>query len=444
MSESAPSQSAISDDGTKPQQAGQKAERLGQLELRLGVEGDLNDQLVEQNGRDRDGEGAGVGGGRGRNTRNPSNEQYQAVPENPFWRPIGPRAASTFSIDVDTASYTNVRKYLQSGSLPPPDAVRAEEFINYFSYDYPQPEDGQPIAVDLKLFGCPWNAQHSLLRVGLHGRVVESDKRPATNIVYLVDVSGSMRSDDKLPLLKRGLQMMADRLTENDTVSIVTYAGNAGVALQPTNGTEQKKIIEVIESLQANGSTNGSAGINLAYQLAQEHFITEGVNRVILATDGDLNVGVTSNEALVQLIKEKAAGGVYLTVLGFGTGNLKDAKLEGLADNGNGVYAYIDSITEAHRVLVQQMAANLVTIAKDVKIQVEFNPLQVAGYRLIGYENRVMPNKDFHDPTKDAGEIGAGHTVTALYEVVPISAMLAANNEAPEAGFEVSKTDRRQ
>jgi secreted protein with Ig-like and vWFA domain len=353
-----------------------------------------------------------------------ANEAYRAVPENPFWRPIGEQAMSTFSIDVDTASYANVRRFLNEGSLPPAEAVRLEEFINYFHYNYPQPEGNEPFAVDLKLFGCPWNAQHSLLRVGLQGREIKSEKRPISNIVYLVDVSGSMSSDDKLPLLKRGLTMMVDHLSENDTVSIVTYAGDAGVRLEPTNGTNKKKILDAIDSLGSGGSTNGAAGIEAAYRLAQQNFVKDGANRVILMTDGDLNVGVTSDEALVALIKEKAASGVFLTVLGFGTGNLKDAKLEGLADNGNGIYGYIDSLGEAHKVLVEQMSGSLVTIAKDVKIQIEFNPAQVAGYRLIGYENRVMANQDFANDRKDAGDIGAGHTVTALYEIVPVGAML--------------------
>lgn len=356
--------------------------------------------------------------------RNSANEQYRSIPENPFWRPIGERAMSTFSIDVDTASYANVRRFLNEGSLPPAEAVRLEEFVNYFHYEYPQPEGNEPFAVDLKLFGCPWNAQHSLLRVGLQGREIKAEKRPISNIVYLVDVSGSMSSDDKLPLLKRRLAMMVDHLSENDTVSIVTYAGNAGVRLEPTNGSNKKKILDAIDLLGSGGSTNGAAGIEAAYQLAQQNFVQDGANRVILMTDGDLNVGVTSDEALVTLIKEKAASGVFLTVLGFGTGNLKDAKLEGLADNGNGIYGYIDSLGEAHKVLVAQMSGSLVTIAKDVKIQIEFNPAQVAGYRLIGYENRVMPNQDFANDRKDAGEINAGHTVTALYEIVPVGATL--------------------
>jgi Ca-activated chloride channel family protein len=364
-------------------------------------------------------------------TRSSANESYKSIPENPFWRPIGEQAMSTFSVDVDTASYANMRRFLNDGTLPPPQAVRLEEFINYFHYDYPQPIGTEPFAVDLKLFGCPWNAQHSLLRVGLQGREIKAEKRPISNIVYLVDVSGSMSNDDKLPLLKRGLAMMADHLSENDTVSIVTYAGNAGVRLEPTNGSNKKKILEAIDSLQSGGSTNGAAGIDVAYRLAQQNFAKEGANRVILMTDGDLNVGVTSDEALVALIKEKAASGVFLTVLGFGTGNLKDSKLEGLADNGNGIYGYIDSIREAHKVLVEQMSGSLVTIAKDVKIQLEFNPAQVAGYRLIGYENRVMANQDFANDRKDAGEIGAGHTVTALYEIVPVGATL--DTEAPNA-----------
>ena len=316
-----------------------------------------------------------------------------------------------------------MRRMLNSGRRPPPNSIRLEELVNYFQYDYPQPTGEHPFSVNLELADCPWQPGQQLLRVGLKGKDIHVAERPATNVVFLIDVSGSMSSNDKLPLLKSGFQMMSRQLGENDRVSIVTYAGNAGVALEPTNGTQTSTINSAIERLSSGGSTHGSAGIQLAYELAQQNFIEGGVNRVMLATDGDLNVGVTSDDALVRLIKEKAAEGVFLTVLGFGTGNLKDGKLEKLADNGNGVYSYIDSTREAHRVLVDQLSGSLVTIAKDVKIQVEFNPAEVKSYRLLGYENRMLETKDFDDDAKDAGEIGAGHTVTAIYQIEPVNAV---------------------
>ncbi len=346
-------------------------------------------------------------------------EQYAPIHENAFVNASGGAAISTFSIDVDTASYANMRRFLNSGQAPPRDSIRIEELVNYFQYDYPQPQGDDPFSVNMELASCPWNDAHQLLRIGLKGKDVDVQERPATNVVYLIDVSGSMNSPDKLPLLKRGFQMMTKQLGENDRVSIVTYAGNAGVVLEPTTGDNTKTINDAIERLTPGGSTHGSAGIELAYKLAQQHFITGGVNKVILATDGDLNVGVTADGALVELIKQKASEGVFLTVLGFGTGNLQDGKLEKLADNGNGHYAYLDSNREAHRVLVQQMSGSLVTIAKDVKIQIEFNPAEVKSYRLVGYENRMLATKDFDDDRKDAGEIGAGHTVTAIYEIEP-------------------------
>ena len=344
-------------------------------------------------------------------------EQYLPIRENRFQSTHGKSAVSTFSIDVDTASYSNMRRFLTSGQRPPVHSIRVEELINYFDYNYPQPKDDVPFSVNMEMARCPWNDAHQLLRVGLKGKEVEPEDRPATNVVYLIDVSGSMQSPDKLPLLKQGFQMLTRQLNENDRVSIVTYAGEAGVALEPTTGDQTKAINESIERLTSGGSTHGSAGIELAYKLAQSNFIQDGVNKVILATDGDLNVGVTGDDALVKLIKQKASEDVFLTVLGFGTGNIKDGKLEQLADNGNGHYAYIDNTREAHRVLVEQMSGSLVTIAKDVKIQIEFNPAEVKSYRLIGYENRVLATKDFDDDRKDAGEIGAGHTVTAIYEI---------------------------
>ena len=343
-------------------------------------------------------------------------ERYARFDEN---RPRTPaeHPLSTFSIDVDTASYANVRRFLASGRLPPPDAVRIEEMVNYFRYDYPQPVGDRPFSVTLEAAECPWHSGRRLVRIGLEGRDIDRRERPAGNLVFLIDVSGSMAAANKLPLVKQALAMLVEELTENDSVAIVTYAGDAGVKLPATSGDQKGKILAVIESLSTGGSTHGSAGINLAYEQAAERFIAGGVNRVILATDGDLNVGVTSDEALVDLIKQKAAGGTFLTVLGFGEGNLQDAKMEKIADNGNGVYAYIDGAREARKVLVEQLTGSTITIAKDVKIQVEFNPTQVASYRLLGYENRIMAAEDFRNDRKDAGEIGAGHSVTALYEI---------------------------
>ena len=343
-------------------------------------------------------------------------ERYARFDEN---RPRTPaeHPLSTFSIDVDTASYANVRRFLASGRLPPPDAVRIEEMVNYFRYDYPQPVGDRPFSVTLEAAECPWHSGRRLVRIGLEGRDIDRRERPAGNLVFLIDVSGSMSAANKLPLVKQALAMLVEELTENDSVAIVTYAGDAGVKLPATSGDQKGKILAAIESLSPGGSTHGSAGINLAYEQAAERFIPGGANRVILATDGDLNVGVTSDEALVDLIKQKAAGGTFLTVLGFGEGNLQDAKMEKIADNGNGVYAYIDGAREARKVLVEQLTGSTITIAKDVKIQVEFNPTQVASYRLLGYENRIMAAEDFRNDRKDAGEIGAGHSVTALYEI---------------------------
>ena len=355
-------------------------------------------------------------GGQAKQQDGQAGERYdrfdESRPRTPSEQPL-----STFSIDVDTASYANVRRFLTSGRLPPPDAVRIEEMVNYFRYDYPQPVGDRPFSVTLEAAECPWHSGRRLVRIGLEGRDIDRRERPAGNLVFLIDVSGSMAAANKLPLVKQALAMLVEELTENDSVAIVTYAGDAGVKLPATSGDQKGKILAVIESLSTGGSTHGSAGINLAYEQAAERFIPGGVNRVILATDGDLNVGVTSDEALVDLIKQKAAGGTFLTVLGFGEGNLQDAKMEKIADNGNGVYAYIDGAREARKVLVEQLTGSTITIAKDVKIQVEFNPAQVASYRLLGYENRIMAAEDFRNDRKDAGEIGAGHSVTALYEI---------------------------
>lgn len=356
-------------------------------------------------------------------TAAPGTERYGKFVENAFRNPADKeQALSTFSIDVDTASYALVRRFLHDRQIPPADAVRLEEMLNYFRYDDAPPVGDDPFSVSLETAACPWRTGHRLVRVGLKGREIAAAARPGTSLVFLVDVSGSMNEPNKLPLVKQSLSMLVDQLTENDKVAIVTYAGDAGLKLAPTSGDQKGRIRGAIEALAAGGSTNGSAGIELAYAQAAEAFVKGGSNRVVLATDGDLNVGVTSDAALVELIKQKASGGVFLTVLGYGQGNLQDEKMEKLADNGNGIYAYIDGAREARKVLVEQLTGSTVTIAKDVKIQVEFNPAQVAAYRLLGYENRIMAAKDFKDDTKDAGEIGAGHGVTALYEIVPTAA----------------------
>ncbi|MBI3273031.1 MAG: VWA domain-containing protein [Planctomycetes bacterium] len=355
-------------------------------------------------------------------------EAYSRIVENAF-HSVHEHPLSTFSIDVDTASYANVRRYLTGSMLPPPDAVRLEEMVNYFTYDYAPPSDkAHPFAVHMEVAACPWKSGHKLLRVGLKGRELDLDHRPPSNLVFLLDVSGSMNEPNKLPLLKSGIQLLVNQLGENDRVAIVVYAGASGLVLPSTTGDKKQEILAAIERLHAGGSTNGGAGIQLAYEVAREHFLQGGTNRVILATDGDFNVGVTSQGELVRTIEDKAKSGVFLSVLGFGMGNYKDDTLEKLADKGNGNYAYVDSLREARKVLVEQMAGTLVTIAKDVKIQIEFNPAQVSSYRLIGYENRILAKEDFNDDKKDAGEIGAGHTVTALYELV------TAGGAAPEGG----------
>lgn len=350
-----------------------------------------------------------------------SGDQYTRINENPFIKAEGANAVSTFSIDVDTASYANVRQFLeQSHQLPPPDAVRIEELVNYFDYDYEGPTDETPFAAHMEIAACPWNAEHRLARIGIKGREIDRQARPQSNLVFLIDVSGSMNEPNKLPLLVEGMKLLTRELGENDKVAIVVYASSEGLALESTRGDQQQTILTALDRLQAGGSTAGGAGIQLAYQTAQANFIKGGVNRVILCTDGDFNVGVTSTADLERMAEEKAkASGVFLTVLGFGRGNLNDAMMEAVSGKGNGNYHYVDNLTEARKVLVEEMVGTLVTIAKDVKIQVEFNPAQVAGYRLIGYENRMLRTEDFNDDKKDAGEIGAGHTVTALYEIIP-------------------------
>lgn len=343
-------------------------------------------------------------------------ERYAEIAENPFLE-TNRAPLSTFSIDVDTASYSNVRRYLKDGSLPPKDAVRIEELVNYFEYDYPQPIGDAPFSVTNEVAVCPWNAKNKIVSIGLQGKKVSLDNVPPSNLVFLMDVSGSMNSPDKLPLLKDSLRILVNQLKLQDRVAIVVYAGSSGLVLPSTN--DKRAITDALNNLEAGGSTNGGQGIQLAYKVAEKNFIKDGNNRVILATDGDFNVGLQSDDELVRLIEQKRQNNVYLSVLGFGTGNLNDSMMEKLADKGNGNYAYIDSENEARKALGNQVAGTLYTIAKDVKIQVEFNPAKVAGYRLIGYENRLLANRDFNDDKKDAGEIGAGHSVTALYEIVP-------------------------
>ena len=348
----------------------------------------------------------------------PATEAHDALPENPFTA-VAASPLSTFSIDVDTAGYANVRRMLNQGYRPPPDAVRIEELVNYFSYDDAPPRDGTPFAVHSEVASCPWKPEHRLLRIGIKGRELDLRGRPSSNLVFLLDVSGSMNQPNKLPLLRRSLTMMMGSLDARDRVAIVVYAGASGLVLPSTSADRAEVIVDALERLSAGGSTNGGAGIELAYRIATENYIQGGTNRVILATDGDFNVGTTSRGALEDLIQEKAKTGVELTVLGFGMGNFQDSTLEQLADKGNGNYGYIDGLAEARKLLVQEIGGTLVTIAKDVKIQAEFNPGRVQAWRLIGYENRVLAAQDFNDDKKDAGEIGAGHSLTALYELVP-------------------------
>jgi len=343
-------------------------------------------------------------------------ETYDKIDDNQ-WTEVSRKPLSTFSIDVDTASYSNIRRFLNQAQAPPKDAVRIEELINYFSYDYPEPRDDRPFAVTTALDVCPWNPRHRLALVGLQARRLDSSRTPPRNLVFLIDVSGSMMPANKLPLVKASLAMLAPNLTNRDHIAIVVYAGAAGVVLPSTSGADTSTILESLARLQAGGSTNGAQGIQLAYDIAQQHFIKGGVNRVILATDGDFNVGVTNQGALIRLIEAKRNSGIMLSVLGYGMDNVKDSTMEKLADKGNGNYYYIDTLAEAQKVLVEQAGGTLVTVAKDVKLQVEFNPRTVAAYRLVGYENRVLQDQDFNDDKKDAGDMGAGHSVTALYEI---------------------------
>jgi len=357
-------------------------------------------------------------------------EAYDRIRDNPFLA-AAQNPLSTFSIDVDTASYANVRRFLTQGQLPPKDAVRIEELVNYFRYDYPEPSGDAPFSVTTELAACPWRPEHRLALIGLRGRSLEEKALPPRRLTFLLDVSGSMESPDKLPLLKQAMALLVEGLREQDQVAIVVYAGQSGLVLPPTSGERKAEIRAALAALEAGGSTAGGAGIELAYRVAAEMHRPGAINRVLLATDGDFNVGVTSIGELSRLIEEKRKSGVFLSVLGFGQGNLKDATMEMLADRGNGNYSYVDSEAEAKKVLVSEAGATLVTIAKDVKIQVEWNPRRVAGYRLVGYENRLLRAEDFDDDQKDAGEIGAGHTVTALYEVVPAGLPLDAKAAGP-------------
>ncbi len=346
-------------------------------------------------------------------------EEYDAITENPFLT-ARENPLSTFSIDVDAGSYSNVRRFLNNGELPPTGAVRIEELINYFHYDYPQPANDDPFSINTEVSTCAWSPSHQLVMIGLQGRRIPTENLPASNLVFLIDVSGSMMEPEKLPLVQKSLKMLVDQLREQDRVSLVVYAGNAGLVLPSTSGSEKTKIKDAIDGLEAGGSTAGGAGIQLAYKVAKQNFIANGNNRIILCTDGDFNVGPSSDSELFEIIDKEKKTGVFLTVLGYGMGNYKDAKMEKLADKGNGNHAYIDNEMEAKKVLVNEFGGTLFTIAKDVKLQIEFNPYKVQSYRLIGYENRMLNKEDFNNDSKDAGELGSGHTVTAIYEVIPV------------------------
>jgi Ca-activated chloride channel family protein len=355
-------------------------------------------------------------------------ESYDRVNENAFLDVIK-NPLSTFSIDVDTASYTNVRRFITDGRLPPRDAVRIEELVNYFTYDYPQPSKGEPFSFTTELTEAPWKSGNRLLLIGLQGVRIPLEKLPPANLVFLIDVSGSMEEENKLPLLVKSFKLLVGQLRPQDRVAIVVYAGRAGLVLPSTSGGEKRTILAALDSLHAGGSTAGGQGIELAYKVARENFMKNGNNRVILATDGDFNVGASSDAEMERLIEEKRKDGVFLSVLGYGMGNYKDSKMQKLADRGNGNYAYIDTLLEAKKVLISQFGGTLMTIAKDVKLQVEFNPAKVKAYRLIGYEKRMLRTEDFADDKKDAGELGSGHTVTALYEIVPADGAGAGSRE---------------
>ncbi len=370
-----------------------------------------------------------------------NNEQYNRIVENPF-QDAKSNGISTFSIDVDAAAYANMRRFINAGQLPPRDAVRIEEMINYFDYQYNAPKSGRhPFEVNTEVAPCPWNPKNRLMTIGIQGEKIDIGQLPASNLVFLIDVSGSMGSANKLPLVKESLLMLTEQLRPTDRVAIVVYAGAAGLVLESTPGSDKPKIKAALEALHSGGSTAGGAGIKLAYDTARKNLISNGNNRVILCSDGDFNVGVSSEDELVKLIENERKSGVYLTVLGYGMGNYQDGKMQSLADKGNGNHAYIDQISEAKKVLMQEFGGTLFEIAKDVKLQLHFNPAHVAGYRLIGYENRMLATEDFHDDTKDAGELGAGHRVTAIYEIIPAGQTLPALTKADSAMVVVTKPD---
>ena len=371
----------------------------------------------------------------------PNTESYASIKENGFQNPYK-NPLSTFSIDVDAASYSNVRRFINNGGIPPKDAVRVEEMINYFDYEYPQPKGKAPVNIVTEIATAPWNNKHKLVQIGLQGRKIATDNLPASNMVFLIDVSGSMNQPNKLPLLVSSFKLLTDQLRAKDKVAIVVYAGNAGLVLPSTAGNDQAKIKDALNALSAGGSTAGGAGIDLAYKIATKNYIKGGNNRVILATDGDFNVGASSDKDMESLIEEKRKTGIFLTVLGYGMGNTKDSKMETLADKGNGNYAYIDNISEARKVLINEFGGTLFTIAKDVKLQVEFNPDKVQAYRLIGYENRLLEDRDFNDDKKDAGEMGSGHTVTALYEVIPTGVKSSFSGSVDDLKYQENKKPR--
>ena len=364
------------------------------------------------------------------NVQNWNTEEYSAIHENGYLNPKD-NPLSTFSIDVDAASYSNMRRFLNNGQRPPKDAIRVEELINYFNYEYAEPKSNEAFSVNTEVAMAPWNPSHQLVQIGIQGKHISTEKLPSSNLVFLLDVSGSMNNANKLPLLKSAMKLLVSKLREGDKVSIVVYAGAAGLVLPPTDGENKETIINALDRLSAGGSTAGGEGIRLAYATAREQFIQGGNNRIILATDGDFNIGASSNAEMERLVEKERESGVFLTVLGFGMGNYKDSKMELLADKGNGNYAYIDNLLEAKKVLVTEFGGTLFTIAKDVKIQVEFNPALVQSYRLIGYENRLLNKEDFNDDKKDAGELGSGHTVTALYEVVPVGVSFSGSSVDP-------------
>jgi Ca-activated chloride channel homolog len=403
--------------------------RVQRSRARVALQDDLSVTAGEREQRKAVPDSA-ILGGAGEPTADMSAEQYQRFEDNPFKVVRGEDALSTISTAVDTASYSNVRARITEGKMPIKDAIRIADFVNYFPYDYAAPKNGDPVAFKLEMAPCPWQPKHHLLRVGLKAKVIDKDQMPPRNLVFLVDTSGSMSDANKLALVQESLRLLVEQLSGRDRVSIVTYAGEVAKLLEPTPGDQKQKIIDTVNSLVAQGSTYGEGGIRVAYEQAEKTFLKDGINRVILATDGDFNVGVSNDAELVRLIEDKRKTGVYLTVLGYGMGNLQDSKLEQLAHHGNGHYAYIDSLDEAKKLFVEQGGA-LVTVAKDVKLQIEFNPAKVAGYRLIGYENRILRNEDFRNDAKDAGDMGSGHTCTALYEIVPVGEKVTVRDVEP-------------